>query len=78
MLDNPFDEEISLNIQSNIPAQAETTSFNPITCNLFHAVVESGKTFPETPFLQAKNHQFFQPLLKLHVHLTLHQLCCLS
>ena len=77
MLDNPFGEEVFPNIQSKPPlVQLEAVSSHPITCYLgeetnthlattsFQVVIESDKVSPQAPFLQAKQPQFPQPLLK--------------
>ncbi|KAK4827829.1 hypothetical protein QYF61_021913 [Mycteria americana] len=76
MLDNTFGEEILPNFQSKPPlAQLEAISSCPVTCYLreetnthlatasFQVVVESDKVSPQSPFLQAKQPQFPQPLL---------------
>ena len=77
MLDNPFGEEIFPNIQTKPPlVQLEAISSHPITCYLaeetdthlattsFQVILESDKVSPEPPFLQAKQPQFPQPLLR--------------
>ncbi|KAK4830124.1 hypothetical protein QYF61_008551 [Mycteria americana] len=91
MLDNPLGEEKFPNIQSKPPlAQLEAISSRPITCYLgeetdphlsttsFQVVVESDKVSPQPPFLQAKQSQFPQPLLRRLLLQTLHQLRCPS
>ena len=88
MLDNPFAEEIFLNIQSKHPlAQHEAIFCCAITCYLgketkthlattfFQAAVESNKVSPQPPLLQTKQPQFPQLLLTGPVLQTLHQLC---
>ncbi|KAK4827433.1 hypothetical protein QYF61_017990, partial [Mycteria americana] len=91
MLDNPFSEVKFPNIQSKSPlVQLEAISSRPITCYLgedtnphlsttsFQVVVESNKVSPQPPFLQAKQPQFPQPLLRRLLLQTLHQLRCPS
>ncbi|KAK4819967.1 hypothetical protein QYF61_016121 [Mycteria americana] len=76
MLDNPFSEVKSPNIQSKPPlAQLEAISSCTITCYFgeetdphlatpsFQVVVESDKVSPQPPLLQTKQPQFPQPLL---------------
>ncbi|KAK4833095.1 hypothetical protein QYF61_027761 [Mycteria americana] len=91
MLDNPLGEEKFPNIQSKPPlAQLEAISSCPITCYLgeetdphlsttsFQGVVESDEVSPQPPFLQAKQPQLPQPLLRRLLLQTLHQLRCPS
>ncbi|KAK4823681.1 hypothetical protein QYF61_005652 [Mycteria americana] len=91
MLDNPFSEVKFPNIQSKPPlVQLEAISSHPIACYLgeetdphlsttsFQVLVESNKVSPQPPFLQAKQSQFPQPLLRRLVLQTLHQLRCPS
>ncbi|KAK4824161.1 hypothetical protein QYF61_011288 [Mycteria americana] len=91
MLDNPFSEVKFPNIQSKPPlALLEAISSHPITCYLgeetdphlsttsFQVVVESDKVSSQPPFLQAKQPQFPQPLLRRLLLQTLHQLHCPS
>ncbi|KAK4828214.1 hypothetical protein QYF61_024648 [Mycteria americana] len=91
MLDNPFREVKFPNIQSKPPlVQLEAVSSCPMACYLgeetnthlsttsFQAVVESDKVSPQPPFLQAKQPQFPQPLLRRLLLQTLHQLRCPS
>ena len=76
MIDSPFGEKIFLSIRSKpLLAQLEAISYPPITCYLgretntnhatasFQVVVESIKVSSQSPFLQAKQPQFPQPLL---------------
>ncbi|KAK4809291.1 hypothetical protein QYF61_023284 [Mycteria americana] len=70
MLENPFSEVKFPNIQSKPPlVQLEAISSRPIT------VVESDEV---SPFLQAKQPGFPQPLLIRLLLQTLPQLCCPS
>ncbi|KAK4828264.1 hypothetical protein QYF61_024871 [Mycteria americana] len=91
MLDNPLGEEKFPNIQSKPPlAQLEAISSCPITCYLgeetdphlsttsCQVVVESDEVSPQPPFLQAKQSQLPQPLLRRLLLQTLHQLRCPS
>ncbi|KAK4825284.1 LOW QUALITY PROTEIN: hypothetical protein QYF61_026129 [Mycteria americana] len=77
MLDNPFREVKFPNIQSKPPlVQLEAISSRPIPCYMgevtnphlsttsFQVVVESKKVSPQPPFLQAKQPQFPQLLLR--------------
>jgi len=73
MLDNPFTEEISPNIQSKPPpAQLEAISSccleeetdTHLATTSFQVVVESHKVSPQPPFLQTEQPQFPQPVLK--------------
>ncbi|KAK4823317.1 hypothetical protein QYF61_000919 [Mycteria americana] len=77
MLDHLFSKEIFPNIQSKpLLTQLEAISSRPITSYLgeeinthlstpsFQVVVESNKVSPQPPFLQAKQPQFPQPLLR--------------
>ncbi|KAK4824896.1 hypothetical protein QYF61_021136 [Mycteria americana] len=69
MLDNPFREVKFPHIQSKPPlAQFEAIS----------SLVESDKVSPQPPFLQAKQSQFPQLLLRRLLLQTLHQLRCPS
>ncbi|KAK4826688.1 hypothetical protein QYF61_010697 [Mycteria americana] len=91
MLDNPFREEIFTHIQSKLPlVQLEAISSCPITSCLgeetdtylsttsFQVAVESDEVSPQPPFLQTKQPQFPQPLLRRLMLQTLHQLRCPS
>ncbi|KAK4821752.1 hypothetical protein QYF61_000813 [Mycteria americana] len=91
MLDNPFSEVKFPHIQSKPPlVQLEAISSHPSTCYLgeetnthlsttsFQVVVESDKVSPQPPFLQAKQSQLPQPLLRRLLLQTLHQLRCPS
>ncbi|KAF1556984.1 Collagen alpha-1(XXI) chain, partial [Eudyptula minor] len=91
MFNHSFGKEIFPHIQSKPPlVQLEAISSRPIACYLgeetdthlattsFQGVVESDEVSPQPPFLQAKQPQFPQPLLRRLVLQTLPQPCCPS